>query len=71
MTAEPGTILGPTDITREYLVVVECVDGVCTLGYAQQAEIDAVQQREPRSIAEHKIQLLARPRAIKRGLDRA
>ena len=67
--AEPGTILGPTDITREYLIVLDCFDGMSTLGYATQLEIEAVMFKEPTSVAEHLIQLAKRPG--RHGLIRA
>jgi hypothetical protein len=54
MTAQVGTLLGPTDITREHLVVMDCQDGVATIGYATQADIEAalVLESGPRSVAE-------------------
>lgn len=50
--APAGTILGPTDITREFLVVVDNDDDGAILGYASRAEIDAIAERDPQSVCE-------------------
>lgn len=57
---EPGTILGPTRITREFLVVLgQEPDGRTLLGYAQRDELTTsaalvVAGGAPRSVAEHR-----------------
>lgn len=55
---QPGTLLGPKDITRETMVVVGPADdgrGV-KLGYATTDEIEAaLSQPEPRSVTEARI----------------
>jgi hypothetical protein len=56
LDAEPGTILGPKDITREWMVVLDRVDGGVSVGYATVAELEAALQREPRSVAEVNLQ---------------
>lgn len=55
--AEPGTLVGPKDITEEWLVVLENDDKECTFGYATPDELAAVGKRllagePPRSVAE-------------------
>ena len=54
---EVGTIVGPTDITRELLVVIGHDDGWTLFGYAQTNEVQAARQRiadgeAPRSVTE-------------------
>lgn len=55
--AEPGTVLGPKDITREWMVVVASDEDGSDLGYAQTSDLDAAAvaamvERGPRSVAE-------------------
>lgn len=54
--AEPGTLLGPKDITCEWMVVLDNDDSGCTVGYATADEITAASQRlatcGPQSLAE-------------------
>jgi hypothetical protein len=59
--AEPGTVLGPTIITREWIVVVENDERGVIIGYASQPDVAAVLSRPARSVAEHQIQASARP----------
>lgn len=53
--APVGTILGPKEVTREYVVVIDTDDRGVTVGYATAEEIRATLTREPRSVAEHRI----------------
>lgn len=51
--AEPGTILGPKDITREYMVVLDRDERGVILGYATADDLQAAADRdEPQSVAE-------------------
>lgn len=57
--AEPGTLLGPKDITKEWLVSVETNDEGTVLGYATNDEImeaiSRVMVGDVRSVAEYKM----------------
>lgn len=54
--AEPGTILGPKDITREYMVVLANDERGVTVGYATTDELAAAAGVEsPRSVTEHRL----------------
>lgn len=51
--AEPGTILGPRAVTREWLVVIDRDERGVILGYAQEGELAAaVLVANPRSVVE-------------------
>lgn len=55
--AEPGTLLGPND-TKEFFVVIEDTDDGVTVGYAQKGDIEAaLDQPEPRSVAEARMRM--------------
>lgn len=60
-----GTILGPKDITGEYLVILE--DNVVT--YATQNEIAQaiVRDGSPQSVTEHELRVEFRNQAIREG----
>jgi hypothetical protein len=54
--AEPGAILGPTDITREYLVVLDNDDRGVTLGYPTPDETEDLRSQDsPRTVAEARV----------------
>jgi hypothetical protein len=58
--ADPGTILGPKAVTREYVTVTGNDAQGLTLGYARADDLDAeavaaMAERGPRSVAEHHI----------------
>lgn len=50
--AEPGTILGPKEVTREYVVALDTDADGTIVGYAQAAELSAAARRDPQSIVE-------------------
>ena len=55
--AEPGTLFGPKQTTREWMVCVDNDDSGCLVGYATPAEIEAARLRlveglDPRSVTE-------------------
>lgn len=51
--APVGTILGPKDITREYLVIVGHTPDGAQLGYATSSDLQGIGP-DPRSVAEFK-----------------
>ncbi len=54
--AEVGTILGPKQVTREYVVVIDNDERGIVVGYASAAEITAAANRdEPRSVTEARL----------------
>lgn len=56
--AEPGTILGPKVITREYVVVLTNDERGVTVGYASTHELASIAatDHDVRSVAEHRLQ---------------
>lgn len=52
ISAPVGTVLGPKEVTREFVVVTAVDDLGVSVGYATQADLDAVLIREPQSLCE-------------------
>ena len=61
--APEGTILGPTLVTREYLVVTGNDDQGVTVGYAIPADLEAATKRDPQSVTEVNTRLAAQRQA--------
>lgn len=55
--ADVGTVLGPKEVTREFVVVTGNDERGVTVGYATQADLDGILGREPRSVSEHIFQV--------------
>jgi hypothetical protein len=73
--AEPGTLLGPKDTTREHMVVIGQDGDDTIVTYATAPDIAAAVQRmadggAPRSIAEHHLAGAARDLAERQRVER-
>lgn len=55
--AEVGTVLGPKEVTREYVVVTGNDEAGVTVGYATPEDLQAVRDRtrDARSVTEHRL----------------
>ncbi len=47
-----GTVLGPKQVTREFVVATAHDDRGCTVGYATPADLEAIKERDPQSLTE-------------------